>query len=388
MSSTTSSTPPSRAADAEHGDDRLEQPQLRLGGIARGRGGVADGELREEQAELARRAAELGVDLLGVRPAKWLPSASTNGRYGSATSASEQLPQSTSQPSERARSASSRASRVLPIPASPASSTRPPLPSRLDREQRVLERRELGVAADEGVAERLLQHRPIVVHRRGHAHEWESPVRGSQGPVASSEAADREERDENVVRSTADCGRGGRFDGRRRPAPPSARSSGDTCKATGSGTSYTLSITVPASAPAQGGFAVGASGVMLTNLTIQGGSGVRASTGLPEATTMAEFAPSQLPTGTVTVNVQTNAAYTGAFTVAPVDMSHTTFYNAFSLPALGRIRRGAEQQVHRAEEGHLQQGERNVAHVVTVTGPGKLSFVHRTDRRRAVHRSR
>ena len=71
---------------------------------------------------------------------------------------------------------------------------------------------------------------------------------------------------------------------------------------------------------------------MLTNLTIQGGSGVRASTGLPEATTMAEFAPSQLPTGTVTVNVQTNAAYTGAFTVAPVDMSHTTFYNAFACP--------------------------------------------------------
>ena len=154
-------------------------------------------------------------------------------------------------------------------------------------------------------------------------------------------------------------------------------SSGDTCKATGSGYPYTLSITVPANAPAQGGFAVGASGVTLTNLTIQGGSGVRAITGLPETTTMAEFAPSQLPTGTVTVNVQTNAAYKGAFTVAPVDMSHTTFYDTLTCPlsasvAVPSSKFTAQKKVtYNAATGTWRT-------FVTVPGPGKLNFVHRT----------
>ena len=151
---------------AEHGDDRLEEPQLRLRRIARRRRGVAERELREEQARARapRRRARRGSPR-GERPAKWLPSASTNGRYGSATSASEQLPQSTSQPSERARSASSCASRVLPIPASPASSTSAAAPVALDREQRVLERRELGVASDEASQRACFSIAAIVVAR-------------------------------------------------------------------------------------------------------------------------------------------------------------------------------------------------------------------------------
>jgi hypothetical protein len=154
--------------------------------------------------------------------------------------------------------------------------------------------------------------------------------------------------------------------------------SGDTCTATGSGTSYTLSVAIPAGAPAQGGFAVGASGVTLTNLTIQGDSGVRASTGLPTATTLAEFAPSPLPTGTVTVNVQTNVAYKGAFTVAPVDVPHTTFYDAISC-ALQTTAATLPSNKFTIQKGvTYNRATGTWRALVAVPGRGKLTFVHRT----------
>ena len=48
---------------------------------------------------------------------------------------------------------------------------------------------------------------------------------------------------------------------------------GDTCVANGSGTTYTVVITLPSNAPEQGGFAFGAQGVMVKSAKIAVGSG-------------------------------------------------------------------------------------------------------------------
>jgi hypothetical protein len=154
--------------------------------------------------------------------------------------------------------------------------------------------------------------------------------------------------------------------------------SGDTCTATGSGTSYTLSVTIPSGAPAQGGFAVGASGVTLMNLTIQGDSGVRASTGLPQSTTLAEFAPSPLPTGTVTVNVETNKAFSGAFTVSPVDVPHTTFFDAISCAVQTTSARTPSNEFTARKQVAYNRATGSWRAFVMVPGPGKITFVHRT----------
>jgi hypothetical protein len=154
--------------------------------------------------------------------------------------------------------------------------------------------------------------------------------------------------------------------------------SGDTCTATGSGTSYTLSVTIPSGAPAQGGFAVGASGVILTNLTIQGDSGNRATTSLPQNTTLAEFAPRPLPTGIVTVNVQTADSYSGAFTVTPVDVPHTTFFDPISC-ALQTSSPTTPSNKFTARKTVTYNRATGVWRAfVTVPGPGKITFVHRT----------
>ncbi len=52
----------------EHGDEGLEQSKLRLCGITSWRRGIGQRELGEEQAELSRRSAELGMDLFGRTP--------------------------------------------------------------------------------------------------------------------------------------------------------------------------------------------------------------------------------------------------------------------------------------------------------------------------------
>src|SRR5262245_13245899 len=130
MSSTTSSAPPARAA--VRSAVTIDSNSRSFACAASPTAGAAFGTASCGNNRLSSRAAPPSSAWIccGERAAKWLPSASTNGRYGSDTSASEHPPQSPVHPSASARSASSWASRVLPMPASPASRTRPPLRSR------------------------------------------------------------------------------------------------------------------------------------------------------------------------------------------------------------------------------------------------------------------
>jgi hypothetical protein len=118
--------------------------------------------------------------------------------------------------------------------------------------------------------------------------------------------------------------------------------------------------------------------VILTNLTIQGDSGNRATTSLPQNTTLAEFAPRPLPTGIVTVNVQTADSYSGAFTVTPVDVPHTTFFDPISC-ALQTSSPTTPSNKFTARKTVTYNRATGVWRAfVTVPGPGKITFVHRT----------
>jgi hypothetical protein len=143
---------------AEHRDDRLEQPQLRLRRVARRRSRARQRKLREEQAELPRGAAQLGVDLLGRAPREVVPERLDERQVrhrhlGLGAAAPQHVPP------ERPRALGELLSEPrLPHPRLALDQEEPAASVALDREQRVLERRELGVAADERVAEGLLEH--------------------------------------------------------------------------------------------------------------------------------------------------------------------------------------------------------------------------------------
>ena len=114
-------------------DHRFEEAQLCLGGVAFGRARRALRQLREELGQLVGRRPEGRAQGRPILLVQVLSDGLDEGQVGRASSASEQLPQRTSQPSLRARRVSSVASRVLPIPASPASRAKRPSPRFADR---------------------------------------------------------------------------------------------------------------------------------------------------------------------------------------------------------------------------------------------------------------
>jgi hypothetical protein len=96
--------------------------------------------------------------------------------------------------------------------------------------------------------------------------------------------------------------------------------SGDTCSATGSGTTYTLAVTLPSSAAEQGAFAVGASGVTVSSIGAPGNQGSFSTTGLPARTTGAWVlsGPGAPPGSTVTLALTLSGSFAGtSFTVVP-----------------------------------------------------------------------
>jgi hypothetical protein len=108
--------------------------------------------------------------------------------------------------------------------------------------------------------------------------------------------------------------------------------SGDTCTASGNGTSYTLSITLPANASPQGGFAFGAPGVKVSNINIAGTNGSLSTQNLP-ANTTAQWLLSSTPKpgDTVTAVLTTSGPVTGSFTVvAASSPPSSTFFDPFA----------------------------------------------------------
>ena len=111
-------------------------------------------------------------------------------------------------------------------------------------------------------------------------------------------------------------------------------STGDTCTAAGSGSSYTLTITLAANAPQQGGFAFGARGVKVTNINITGETGSLSTLSLPPNTT-GQWLMSNPPRPgeSVTAVLATSGPVTGAFRVIAASSPPSgTFFAEFLCP--------------------------------------------------------
>jgi hypothetical protein len=161
---------------------------------------------------------------------------------------------------------------------------------------------------------------------------------------------------------------------------------GDACVATGTGFKYTLSITLPASTPEQGGFAVGAPGVKITNLSVadsQGGmqAGAASTQNLPPNTTEAWLftGPALVAGSTVIASLTTSASVTGSFTVIPLNLQHTTYYD----PLVCQHPQGTPTPSNTFSIQHrfVYSSATGTWHAfATVPGSGKLSFSQRRTR--------
>ena len=92
---------------------------------------------------------------------------------------------------------------------------------------------------------------------------------------------------------------------------------GDSCTATGNGTSYALSVKLRTGLPAQGGFAFGNPDATVTNIAIDGTEGTLATEGLPAHTSAAWTLSSAVAAGTLNADLITNRPVTEPFVVVP-----------------------------------------------------------------------
>lgn len=104
---------------------------------------------------------------------------------------------------------------------------------------------------------------------------------------------------------------------------------GDTCVATGSGTAYTLQITIPSTAPQQFGFAFGASGTAVTNIVVPGSQGAFSTHQLPSGSSGAWITMTPLQPGSATASLTTSAPVTGKFSVMPASDTSPTYFEGF-----------------------------------------------------------
>jgi hypothetical protein len=109
--------------------------------------------------------------------------------------------------------------------------------------------------------------------------------------------------------------------------------SGDSCIATGKGTSYTLNITIPSATPQQFGFAFGAHGTAVTTVDLPGTTGAFSAESGPSGTTGTWITTSPVPTGSTVANLTTTTPANGAFTVVPVSSPESTFLDPITCTA-------------------------------------------------------
>jgi hypothetical protein len=154
--------------------------------------------------------------------------------------------------------------------------------------------------------------------------------------------------------------------------------SGDTCTVTGSGTSYTVAVTLPANAQEQGAFAFGGAGGNVTNIVIPATPGALATTGVPANTSaMWVLNAPAVPGQSITASLVTSAPITGSFTLVPSNGPRTAWFDpvACSFPKgtpvpsnKFTVKKGA---TYDAKTGTWREA-------VVVPGPGKVIFAHRT----------
>ncbi len=157
--------------------------------------------------------------------------------------------------------------------------------------------------------------------------------------------------------------------------------SGDRCVASGSGTSYTLVVTLPANGVEQGGFAFGAPGGTITKLTGSGTGmeGTLATTGVPEKTTTAWLLSGNavVPGASFTAAVTTSGPIANEFIVVPANRDHTTWFD----PVICQHPKGTAVPSNKFQVNTHATYNKAMGmwrELVTVPGPGKLIFVHKT----------
>ncbi len=101
--------------------------------------------------------------------------------------------------------------------------------------------------------------------------------------------------------------------------------SGDTCTATGGGTSYTLRIDVASTNPEQYGFAVGASGARVRSISVTAVEGSYMSGPLPQGASGTWISSSRIEPGPV-VAVVTTSGPAKSFTVTPASQPSPPAY--------------------------------------------------------------
>ena len=155
---------------------------------------------------------------------------------------------------------------------------------------------------------------------------------------------------------------------------------GDTCTVSGSGTAYTITITLPANAPEQGAFAIRSAGHTIVNMDVASNSGMLSKSSGPNGTSTAWVLDnSAVPGATVSAAVTTDTALTGTrtFIVTPGSMDRSSWYDAIlcqfpkgtPVPSNGfKVQKNA---IYNAVSGTWREA-------VTLPGPGKVVFVHRT----------
>jgi len=148
---------------------------------------------------------------------------------------------------------------------------------------------------------------------------------------------------------------------------------GDTCTASGSGTAYTLDITLPPNAAQQGGFAFGAPGITVTNIK-SSSEGAFSNQNLSPSTTGEWLLSNPAVVGaTVTASLTTSGPVTGSFTVVtatvPASGSFAPFLCAVSRSAVpSDAFTAAQHSSYDSANGTWHQ-------LVTVSGPGTVSAV-------------
>jgi hypothetical protein len=159
----------------------------------------------------------------------------------------------------------------------------------------------------------------------------------------------------------------------------SQAASGDTCTAAGSGTNYTLVVTLPSTVSEQGAFAFGASGVTIKSIRSQGTQGSFSTQALPSATTGAwDLTGAAAPAGSsVTVALTTSGSVTGSFTVVPASSASSGTPVTYFDPIVCEVTKvtvpSSKLTVNRHVSYDRAAGVWHLA--VTISGAGKVSAI-------------
>jgi hypothetical protein len=155
---------------------------------------------------------------------------------------------------------------------------------------------------------------------------------------------------------------------------------GDTCTVNGSGTAYTITIVLPANAPEQGAFAIRSAGHTIVKLDVASNSGMLSKSSGPTGKTTAWVLDnSAVPGATVSAAVTTDTPLIGksTFIVTPGSMDRSSWYDAIlcqfpkGTPVPSNDFKAQKNAIYNAVSGTWREA-------VTVPGPGRVNFVHRT----------